>query len=160
MIDLLDEMNGRKNLSDANINLALGFDASDFEFYFNFFCNKVKRNPTDVELFDLAQSNSEHSRHWFFKGKLIVDGVERSETLFQTIQKTQKYSNPNNVIAFSDNSRFYFFKFKLFFKFSAIHGFCTDNLIASTPDTHGSLIIKKSKRHIVYTAETHNFPTG
>lgn len=29
--------------------------------------NKLKRDPTSVELFDLAQSNSEHSRHWFFK---------------------------------------------------------------------------------------------
>ena len=26
------------------------------------------RNPTNVECFDIAQSNSEHSRHWFFKG--------------------------------------------------------------------------------------------
>lgn len=110
MIDLLDEVNGGENLKKANLDLGLGFDASDFEFYLYFFRKKVGRNPTDVELFDLAQSNSEHSRHWFFKGKLIVDGVERNETLFQTIQKTLNYSNPNSVIAFSDNSRFFFLK--------------------------------------------------
>lgn len=103
----MDEVNGRENLNQANVDLALGFDESDFEFYFDFFLNKVSRNPTDVELFDLAQSNSEHSRHWFFKGKMIIDGVDRGETLFETIQKTQMFSNPNNVIAFSDNSRYY-----------------------------------------------------
>lgn len=35
------------------------------------FVNKLKRDPTSVELFDLAQSNSEHSRHWFFKVNFI-----------------------------------------------------------------------------------------
>ena len=40
------------------------------------FCNdsKVGRNPTSVECFDMAQSNSEHSRHWFFCGELVLDG--------------------------------------------------------------------------------------
>lgn len=34
----------------------------------------IKRDPTSVELFDMAQSNSEHSRHWFFRGILEIDG--------------------------------------------------------------------------------------
>lgn len=104
-IDVLSE-NGRQNLMTANDKFGLGFDEADFEFYYDFFTNKVKKNPTNVELFDLAQSNSEHSRHWFFKSKLFVDGVERKETLFESIQKTQNYSNKNNVIAFCDNSRY------------------------------------------------------
>lgn len=53
----------------------------------------------------MAQSNSEHSRHWFFKGKISIDGVERSKSLFDSIRDTQLYSNNNNVIAFCDNSR-------------------------------------------------------
>ena len=43
------------------------------------FRNKEQRNPTYTELFDLAQSNSEHSRHWFFRGRLLVDGNEQNE---------------------------------------------------------------------------------
>ena len=45
----------------------LAFDDWDLDYYTELFKNKLKRNPTSVECFDLAQSNSEHSRHWFFK---------------------------------------------------------------------------------------------
>lgn len=45
----------------------MAFDSWDMDFYIDLFVNKLKRDPTSVELFDLAQSNSEHSRHWFFK---------------------------------------------------------------------------------------------
>ncbi|VDK81361.1 unnamed protein product [Cylicostephanus goldi] len=61
----------------ANKELGLAFDEHDLFYYKDLFLNKLKRNPTDVELFDLAQSDSEHSRHWFFRGKLFVDGEER-----------------------------------------------------------------------------------
>ena len=50
-------------------------------------------------------SSSEHSRHWFFKGKMVVDGVEEENSLFKMVMKTQESSNKNNVIAFNDNSR-------------------------------------------------------
>jgi hypothetical protein len=45
----------------------LAFDDWDLDFYTDLFKNRLNRNPTSVECFDLAQSNSEHSRHWFFK---------------------------------------------------------------------------------------------
>ena len=45
----------------------LAFDDWDLDYYTELFQKKLKRNPTSVECFDLAQSNSEHSRHWFFK---------------------------------------------------------------------------------------------
>lgn len=38
-----------------------------FQYYTTLFRDDIGRDPTDVELFDIAQSNSEHSRHWFFK---------------------------------------------------------------------------------------------
>jgi hypothetical protein len=38
-------------------------------YYTTLFRDQIKRNPTTVECFDLSQSNSEHSRHWFFTGK-------------------------------------------------------------------------------------------
>lgn len=49
----------------------LAFDGWDLEYYTEMFKTKVGRNPTTVELFDLAQSNSEHSRHWFFKVSVL-----------------------------------------------------------------------------------------
>lgn len=96
---------GVEALKEIDKELGLAFDEADLVYYTNLFKNVLKRNPTNVECFDLAQSNSEHSRHWFFKGKMIVDGVEYEESLIDMILNTQKYTNPNNVIKFSDNSR-------------------------------------------------------
>lgn len=103
-IDLLQY--GRKALEDVSQELGLAFDDWDLDFYTDMFCNQLKRNPTTVECFDLAQSNSEHSRHWFFKGRMIIDGNEVEESLFDMIVDTQNNSNKNNVIKFSDNSRY------------------------------------------------------
>ena len=36
---------------------------------------QMGRDPTNVEIFDLSQSNSEHSRHWFFRGKFVSLGT-------------------------------------------------------------------------------------
>jgi phosphoribosylformylglycinamidine synthase len=41
--------------------MGLAFDESDLDFYLKMF-QEMNRNPTTVELFDLSQSNSEHSR--------------------------------------------------------------------------------------------------
>lgn len=96
---------GREALKEISDELGLAFDDADLNYYTNLFKNILKRNPTSVECFDLAQSNSEHSRHWFFKGKMIIDDVEYEESLIDLIIRTQDHSNPNNVIKFSDNSR-------------------------------------------------------
>ncbi|XP_021347578.1 phosphoribosylformylglycinamidine synthase-like isoform X1 [Mizuhopecten yessoensis] len=140
--------NGRVALEMANTELGLAFDDWDMDYYTKLFQETIKRNPTNVECFDLAQSNSEHSRHWFFRGRMIVDGEERPESLFDMIKATQKSSNDNNVIKFSDNS-------------SAIKGFEVEVLQPSDPTKPSPMIhTKEKKRHIIFTAETHNFPTG
>ncbi len=41
-------------------------------------------------MFDIAQSNSEHSRHWFFKGKLVIDGETKPHHLFDMVTDTLK----------------------------------------------------------------------
>lgn len=102
-VDVMAE--GREALERINVEMGLAFDERDLDYYTNLFTNVMKRNPTTVECFDLAQSNSEHSRHWFFKGKMIIDGQEYEESLIDMIIKTQNNSNSNNVIKFSDNSR-------------------------------------------------------
>lgn len=104
VIDVLGK--GEEALKQIDEELGLAFDEADLKYYTDLFKNKLKRNPTNVECFDLAQSNSEHSRHWFFKGKMIVDGKEYEESLIDMIVDTQKHTNQNNVIKFSDNSRY------------------------------------------------------
>ncbi|CAJ0598234.1 unnamed protein product [Cylicocyclus nassatus] len=144
----IDVLGDPANLDKANKELGLAFDEHDLFYYKDLFLNKLNRNPTDVELFDLAQSDSEHSRHWFFRGNLLVDGEERKESLMDSITKTQTHSNPNNVIAFCDNS-------------SAINGFETVPLLQPEDPTECShMELRHEKRHITYSAETHNFPTA
>jgi phosphoribosylformylglycinamidine synthase len=138
---------GENAIEELNEELGLAFDAADLKYYTNLFKNVLKRNPTNVELFDLAQSNSEHSRHWFFKGKMIVDGVEHEESLIDLIVDTQKHTNPNNVIKFSDNS-------------SAIKGFFHRSLRPVTAGSVSELREANTESHLIFTAETHNFPTG
>jgi phosphoribosylformylglycinamidine synthase len=95
---------GRQALVEINRKTGLGLDDWDLDYYTNLFVNDIKRDPTNVECFDLSQSNSEHSRHWFFRGKLVIDGKEVPETLMKIVKSTYE-ANPNNsVIAFSDNS--------------------------------------------------------
>lgn len=138
---------GRKALEEVNNKLGLAFDDWDLDYYTNMFLNKLKCNPTSVECFDLAQSNSEHSRHWFFKGRMVIDGEEKKESLIDMIIDTQSTSNSNNVIKFSDNS-------------SAIEGFESTVLAPKRTDGPSAVGLDKKKRHLIFTAETHNFPTG
>lgn len=138
---------GQQALIDVNQQLGLALDAWDIAYYTTMFRDKLKRNPTSVECFDLAQSNSEHSRHWFFKGILELDGVEQSSTLLDLVMSTQDNSNDNNVIKFSDNS-------------SAICGFQVDYLAPKQPDKSSCFAVRSLLHHITFSAETHNFPTG
>lgn len=94
---------GQNALKELNISKGLGFDDWDIQFYSNMFVDVLKRNPTDVECFDLAQSNSEHSRHWFFSGNMYIDSVLQDQSLFDLVKATLPASS-NSVIAFHDNS--------------------------------------------------------
>uniref|UniRef100_T1IU41 Phosphoribosylformylglycinamidine synthase n=1 Tax=Strigamia maritima TaxID=126957 RepID=T1IU41_STRMM len=144
-VDVMKER--KKALQNVNADLGLALDDWDIDYYTNLFCNKIKRNPTSVECFDLAQSNSEHSRHWFFKGKMFVDGIEQPLSLLDMVIQTQQYSNQNNVIKFCDNS-------------SAIEGHKIPVLIPLEPNKCSSFIKDQMLRHLIFTAETHNFPTA
>ena len=64
---------------------------------------KIKRDPTDLELETLAQTWSEHSGHKTFKASLIVDG-KKKEPLILRIKKEALKHNKNIVSAFEDNS--------------------------------------------------------
>ena len=138
---------GRAALERINVELGLAFDDWDLDFYTDLFRDRIGRDPTDVECFDIAQSNSEHSRHWFFKGRLVIDEEEQPQHLFEVVSKPYK-ANPNNsVIAFHDNS-------------SAIRGFAADALVSSDPAGPCALVKRQLDLDIIFTAETHNFPSG
>lgn len=96
----------------------------------------------------MGQSNSEHSRHWFFSGKMVIDGKEKPKTLFQMVKETlPKGVADNSVIAFHDNS-------------SAIHGYVCDSLKPTEVYKAGKVCVEKQLLHPILTAETHNFPSG
>ncbi|MDP3259728.1 MAG: phosphoribosylformylglycinamidine synthase, partial [Thermodesulfovibrionales bacterium] len=145
LVPLIEE--GHSALKKINTEMGLGLDDWDIEYYYNLFVKDLKRNPTNVECFDLSQSNSEHSRHWFFRGKLIIDGKEVSENLMQIIKQPLK-ANPNNsVIAFKDNS-------------SGIKGYEVKTIIPQNLGRHSRFKEASLKYHVIFTAETHNFPSG
>ncbi len=139
--------NGIGALRKINKEMGLGMDDQDEQFYYDLFINYFKRNPTNVECFQLGQANSEHSRHWFFNGKLIIDEKEIPETLFDIVRDPLKINTGNSTIAFKDNS-------------SAIEGNKIVTIIPATPGKVSAM--KKEKPHydITFTAETHNFPSG
>ncbi|KAJ3678115.1 hypothetical protein LUZ60_001918 [Juncus effusus] len=136
---------GSRALEEINLKMGLAFDEQDIKYYTSLFKDDIKRNPTTVELFDIAQSNSEHSRHWFFNGQLIIDGQPMPKTLFQIVKETLK-ANPNNsTIGFNDNS-------------SAIRGYGITKLQPTSPSKPSQLKPTSKQMDILFTAETHNFP--
>ena len=102
-VDVL--LKGRSALEKVNNDLGLAFDDWDLDYYTKLFSEHLERNPTSVECFDLAQSNSEHSRHWFFRGKMVIDGDEIQQSLMDMVKKTSTFSNDNSIIRLTDNSR-------------------------------------------------------
>ena len=153
-IPLIEE--GRRALEKINRTMGLAFDDWDLDYYADLFLDQIKRNPTQVECFDIAQSNSEHCRHWFFKGRLIIDNEVRCTTatgssmpahLIALIQLPLK-ANPNNsTIAFRDNS-------------SAIRGYPIRTLIPTCVGKPSAFAFSDRTYDIIFTAETHNFPSG
>ncbi len=144
-VPVLEE--GLSALEAANKRYGLAMDTDDMQNYLHLFTQRLKRNPTTVELFQLGQGNSEHSRHGFFRGHLIIDGKPVDKTLMQIVKEPHKRNPNNSLIAFHDDS-------------SAIRGGDIKTLVASDPLTAGPLRVEDRVYHPTLTAETHNFPAG
>lgn len=125
----------------------ISMDEWDRNFYYEYFVRKHNRNPTIVEIMDLNNANSEHSRHGFFRGRQVIDGVEEPESLFDLVKSTLAAHPKGSVIAFADNS-------------SAVTGHEVTTLIPASPGAPSPLHEQKARYHVLFTAETHNFPTG
>ena len=125
----------------------ISMDEWDRNLYYDYFVNQQQRNPTIVEIMDLNNANSEHSRHGFFKGKQVIDGEEMDGTLFDLVTATLTENPQGSLIAFKDNS-------------SVIQGYAIDTLVPQQPGSPSPLVPVKVHYHPLLTAETHNFPTG
>ncbi|NJD55937.1 MAG: phosphoribosylformylglycinamidine synthase, partial [Nitrospirae bacterium] len=144
-VPLIEE--GRTALEKINREMGLGLDEWDIDYYYNLFVKEIGRNPTNVECFDLSQSNSEHSRHWFFRGRLVIDGAEAPGNLMQIIRQTLEANPGNSVIAFKDNS-------------SATRGYEIETIAPTVPGSPSGFRRSQLFYNIIFTAETHNFPSG
>jgi len=138
----------REKGPDALLEIpGLAMDDWDREFYYDYFVGTEGRNPTIVEILDLNNANSEHARHGFFKGKLVIDGITTPETLLEIVKSTLKANPSNSVSAFRDNS-------------SAIKGYDCWTIIPAKPGKPAMFVKRRIKYHPIITAETHNFPSG
>ena len=72
-----------KDLDKLNIELGLSLDEEDITYYKKIFAH---RKITNVELYDLSQSNSEHSRHWFFNGNYNIYSRQNNELDYTKIR--------------------------------------------------------------------------
>jgi len=145
IVPLIEE--GISALKKINKEMGLGMDDWDEKYYYDLFVNKIGRNPTNVECFQLGQANSEHSRHWFFKGKLVIDGQAKPDSLMGLVAAPLKANPANSVIAFKDNS-------------SAIKGYQIETIIPEKPGHFSKFKKENLTYHLIFTAETHNFPSG
>ncbi len=128
---------------NLNDQMGLGMDEFDREYYFDLFMRNYKRNPTDVELMQLAQANSSHSRHWEFSGKFIIDGNVMPKTLFEMVKDTLKQNPKGSVKSFKDNG-------------SILAGGFANILLYDQEGVYKSSVMKMN---LTATAETHNHPT-
>jgi phosphoribosylformylglycinamidine synthase len=140
------DMLGRGPAALAEIP-GLSMDQWDCNFYYDYFVKKHKRNPTIVEIMDLNNANSEHSRHGFFKGRQIIDGREYDATLFDLVTDTLHANPKGSIIAFKDNS-------------SAVCGYKVTTILPTLPGEPCAFAEEEVLYDILLTAETHNFPTG
>ncbi len=125
----------------------ISMDERDRNFYYDYFVKKHDRNPTIVEIMDLNNANSEHSRHGFFRGKQIIDGEEQKDSLFDLVIQTLNENPKGSLVAFKDNS-------------SVVQGHDVHTLMPQKPGLPSPLRESDVRYHVLLTAETHNFPTG
>jgi len=131
----------------ATYNKQEGLSLSDEEVqYLENVANKIGRKLTDSEVFGFSQVNSEHCRHKIFNGTFVIDGEEKSISLFKMIKETSK-QHPNEIVsAYKDNVAF--------IKGPEVTQFAPKS--ADKPDFYQT---SNFDSVISLKAETHNFPT-
>ncbi|MEO8343959.1 MAG: phosphoribosylformylglycinamidine synthase [Gallionella sp.] len=140
-VDILN--GGSKALAQANLEMGMALSEDEINYLVKNF-QKLKRNPTDVELMMFAQANSEHCRHKIFNADWVIDGEAQHLTLFSMIRNTHKISPQGTVVAYSDNS-------------SVIEGARIERFY---PRADGAYAFSEELMHTLMKVETHNHPTA
>jgi phosphoribosylformylglycinamidine synthase len=135
---------GKPALEQANSKMGLALSAEEIDYLFTKF-EKLKRNPTDVELMMFAQANSEHCRHKIFNAEWTIDGEKKKDSLFEMIRQTHR-ENPGNVLsAYHDNA-------------AVMAGYSGQRFF--TDPEQNQYGYKEEDIHILMKVETHNHPTA
>ena len=114
--------------------------------YLDNLATKLERKLTDSEIFAFSQANSEHCRHKISNGTFVVDGEEKTTSLFKLIKKTSELNPRDIVSAYKDNVAFV--------KGPRVTQFAPKS--ADKPDFYEE---KEFDSVLSLKAETHNFPT-
>ncbi|MCW5658868.1 MAG: phosphoribosylformylglycinamidine synthase [Burkholderiaceae bacterium] len=101
-VDVLGQ--GKAALVKANTEFGLALSDDEIDYLADAFGQKLKRNPSDVELMMFAQANSEHCRHKIFNARFTIDGQAQEHSMFQMIRNTEKVSPQGTISAYSDNA--------------------------------------------------------
>ncbi|MFC1951397.1 phosphoribosylformylglycinamidine synthase, partial [Chloroflexota bacterium] len=127
--------------------LDMSFDKEILEHNYNYFANVIKKNPTDVELTQLDQVQSDHSRHRRFSAIWQIDGVEKEKTLMKTIKENYLKHIGHTLVAFEDNS-------------SVIKGHKAPMLVYSDPSKSSQMVARDIDVEMTAKGESHNHPTA
>lgn len=137
---------GKPALKKFCVDMGLALSDIMLDYIVEYFSQKIRRNPTDVELFMIGQLWSDHCRHLKFTSKFIIDGKTMAKTLFEWIKSTFE-GNPGDVaVAFSDNAA-------ILWPVSVLIHQPSDPLHSSP------FIWKLLKLCLLFKVETHNHPT-
>ena len=132
-------------LKKANLDLGLALDAAEIDYLIDAYEHRLRRNPTDIELFMFAQVNSEHCRHKQFNADWTIDGMRKELSLFSMIRNSHQKSPENVISAYSDNA-------------AVFEGEEASHWSASyTTGEYGPI---KEVVHYLGKVETHNHPTA
>jgi phosphoribosylformylglycinamidine synthase len=134
---------GSAALRAANDTLGLALSDDEIDYVAHAF-ERLRRDPTDVELTMFAQANSEHCRHKIFNAAWTIDGEAQPQSLFAMIRATHAASPRGTLVAYSDNS-------------SVIEGAVVERFYAGSD---GRYEAHRQAAHILMKVETHNHPTA
>ncbi len=134
---------GRGALEAANNAMGLALSEDEIDYLVEAF-GREGRDPSDVELMMFAQANSEHCRHKIFNARWVIDGEEKSESLFGMIRHTHATHPQGTVVAYSDNA-------------AIMAGGAAQRF---HPDASGRYVRHEALTHILMKVETHNHPTA
>ena len=142
IVDVLSQ--GITALQNANKSLGLALNDDEIDYLLENY-QLLGRNPSDVELMMFAQANSEHCRHKIFNANWVIDGQEKTHTLFEMIKNTYDATPEYVLSAYKDNA--------------AVSQGYQANWFYSDTKTN-SYFYTKQTAHLVMKVETHNHPTA